>query len=178
MRVYILRADTNTFRGIYYKDAEGFSDFHRQFDGTPMKTWRTGRETFRFDPDNLPKGDMASFDTPIPIFHPRAVDALAEFLEPNGELLPISCQGEEYFMFNVTRLVDALDEKHSDVDRFDDGRVMDIDRWAFLNEKLVGETVFKLRQDPLGWVYVTDPFVKRVLETGLRGFRFPLVWSG
>ncbi len=111
------------------------------------------------------------------MFNRKAVNVLAEFLKPNGELLPIICEGEEYFLFNTTRLVDALDEENSEVDRFDEGRIMGIDRYAFFKDKLVGETVFKLPQCPIGWVYATDPFVHRVLETGLRGFRFPLVWS-
>jgi hypothetical protein len=114
----------------------------------------------------------------IPVFNRRAVEALADFPGPNGELPPITCQGEEHFLFNVTRLVDALDEDSCDPERFDDGRILDIDRYAFFPDKLIGETVFKLRPDPLGRVYVTDPFRQRVLETGLRGFAFPLVWSG
>ncbi len=178
MKVYILGADGDTFRPIDFDTEDGGLDFCNQFNGTPLKNPLTGDEPFRFFPANLPKGDTPAFDPTIPVFNRKALNALVDLLKPNGQLLPITCEGEEYFLFNVTRLVDALDEDNCDLERFDDGRIMDVDRYAFFMEKLRGETLFKLRQDPLGSVYVTDPFVQRVLETGLRGFRFPLVWSG
>ena len=178
MRVYILGADGDTFRPIYLAMEDGGLEFTRRFNGTPLKNPLTGNEPFRFVPRILAKGDTPAYDPTIPVFNRRAVNTLADLLEPNGQLFSFMCQDEEYFLFNTTRLVDALDEDNCDLERFDDGRIMDIDRYAFFMEKLRGETLFKLRQDPLGSVYVIDPFVQRVLETGLRGFRFPLVWSG
>ncbi len=177
MRVYILGADGDTFRPIYLAMEDGGLEFTRRFNGTPLKNLLTGNEPFRFVPRILAKGDTPAYDPTIPVFNRKAVDALADLLEPNGELLPIKCGGEEYFLFNTTRLVDALDEDRSDLERFDDGRIWCIDRHSFVKDRVVGETVFKLRQRPIGRVYVTDPFVQRVLETGLRGFSFPLVWS-
>ncbi len=177
MKVYILGPDGDTFRGIYLAMEDGGLEFCNRFNGTFLEDPLAGNEPFKFVPRNLVKGDTPSFDPTIPVFNRKAVNALADLLEPNGQLLPITCQGEEYFLFNVTRLVDALDEDNCNLERFDDGRIMVIDHYSFFKEKLIGETVFKLRQRPLGRVYVTDPFVQRVLESGLRGFRLPLVWS-
>jgi len=177
MRVYILDADVDSFRGIYVAGEEDWLEFTSRFDGTPMKNSWTGKELFKYVPRYLPKGDTPSFHASIPVFNARAVKVLADLLEPNGELFPIRCQGEDFFLFNATRLVDALDEENCRLERFDDGRIMDIKRYSFFKEKLVGGAVFKLRPDPLGWVYATEPFVERVQAAGLRGFKFPLVWS-
>jgi hypothetical protein len=177
MKVYILDADVDRFRGIYSAEKRGRIEFRHRFNGNPIKHGWKGKERFRFVPANLPKGDTPGFSGSIPVFNRNAVNALSDMLEPNGELLPITCEGEDYFLFNVTRLVNALDEENCDLERFDDGRIMTIDHYSFFKERLRGEVVFKLPQKPLSWVYVTDPFVLKVNATGLRGFKFPLVWS-
>ena len=61
---------------------------------------------------------------------------LEEFLKPNGELLPISCDGEKYFLFNATRVVDALDEPKCGLQLFDDGGIMDISPLLVLKGKV------------------------------------------
>jgi hypothetical protein len=177
MRVYILDADVDRFRGIYLAEKRGRIAFHHRFDCNPLKRDWTGKQRFRFVPANLPKGDTPGLSGSIPVFNRNAVNALSDMLEPNGELLPITCEGEDYFLFNVTRLVNALNEDDCDLERFDDGRIMDIDRYSFFKDRLRGTVVFKLPQGRLSWVYVTDPFVRRVNAAGLRGFKFPLVWN-
>jgi len=177
MRVYVLDADGDSFRGIYLAGEDDWYEFTDRFDGAPMKDSWTGTELFKFVPRYLPKGDTPSFDATIPVFNAKAVQALADLLEPNGELFPIRCRGEDFFLFNVTRLVDALDEENCKLERFDNGRIWDIKRYSFFKEKLVGEAVFKLPQITSSWVYATDPFVERVQAAGLRGFEFPLAWS-
>ena len=177
MNVYVLDAAGDEFRGILLADEHDMLEFSTQFDGTPMKNTWTGREQFEYVPRFLPKGDTPSFDSAIPVFNAKAVKALADLLEPAGELLPIKCDGETLFLFNVTRIVDALDEGNSKVDRFDDGRIWDIDYHAFFPEKVKSEVIFKIPQLPLGLVYATDPFIARVTSTGLQGFDFPLLWS-
>jgi hypothetical protein len=176
MNVYILDADVNDYRGLVYED-EDIVEFNRRFDGRSLKEGWTGKERFGFVCPRLPKGDTPGLSSHIPVFNPKAVKALADFVEPSGELLPVTCGGERFFLFNVTRLVDALDETNSDLKRFSDGRIMMIDRHVFQPEKLRSVVVFKLPQKPLSCAYVTDPFVQRVNDAGLKGFKFPLVWS-
>ena len=177
MNVYILDADVNKYRGIYYLNEKDVVAFNRRFDGTSMKRKWTVREKFAFVPRRLPKGDTPGLSSHVPVFSSKAVTILRDFLKPNGELLPISCDGEKYFLFNVTRVVDALDEPKCELKLFSDGEIMDIVRYSFLNEKLIGVDMFKLPQRPLGWVYATDAFVDRVRAAGLKGFKFRLVWS-
>lgn len=142
-----------------------------------MRNRWTGKERFLFYPSRKRHGDTPGLTTHIPVFSPGAVLALGDSLEENGELLPITCEGQEYYLLNVTRLVDALDESNCQIERFDDGRIMTIDRYSFVEEKLIGVVLFKLPQDPLGYVYVTDRFVNRVNGARLKGFKFPLIWG-
>ncbi len=73
-------------------------------------------------------------------------------------------------MFNITRLVDALDERRSAIERFDDGRVLGIDHCALYADQLAGESIFKLPQKPAVYEYVTDEFRRRVEQARLSGF--------
>jgi len=177
MNVYILDAGTGRFRGIYYTNLDDMVDFDLRFNGTPIgKAW-TAKERFAFVPNRSPKGDTPSYSSHVPAFSVRAARALDDLLRPNGELLPITCEGERYFLLNVTRVVNALDEDNCELERFDDGRIMAIDRYAFIERDLKRVVLFKLVQMPLSWAYVTDSFVERVQSARLEGFRFRLVWS-
>jgi hypothetical protein len=151
---------------------------HR-FNGLPLKpSWKD--VTIGWDPDmrRKPKGDCPSLFTHIPVFTPRAVDALSDLLEGNGELLPITIDLEEYFLFNVTRVIDALDESGSEIVRFDDSsKILDIDVHCFCPEKIDKATIFKIPQIPTMDVFVTEVFVERVKSGRLKGFEFPLLWS-
>ena len=67
----------------------------------------------------LPKGDYPFLVLGLPVFSRRAIEALGDLLEGNGEILPTTCEGDEIFFFNVTRVIDALDESDSEVIGFD-----------------------------------------------------------
>jgi len=177
MKVYTLRADYNRYRGLYYTNEDDIIEFNRRFDGTPLKKVWAGKEDFAFVPRRLPKGDTPGFSTHIPVFNHKAVRALADLLEGNGELLPLTCGVEQYFVFNVTNVIDALDEANCELERFSSGRIMDVVRYCFHEERLAGTTVFKIPQAVLMDVFVTDPFVERVKTARLKGFKFRLIWS-
>jgi hypothetical protein len=177
MKIYTLRADVAGYRGLYYQKEEDIVEFNRRFDGAPLgKRW-TGKEKFAFLPRRLPKGDTPGLSTHIPVFSPNAAKTLADFLKLSGELLPISCDKKEYFVFNVTKVVDALDRASSNLKLFSDGEIMDVIRYAFFPKRLIGIELFKIPQMVLADVFVTDPFVERVESAGLKGFKFRLVWS-
>jgi hypothetical protein len=177
VKVYILDADVNNYRGIYYVNSDHVIEFSRRFDGTTKKRMVTGKERFKFIPEKLTKGDFPGLSTHIPVFNYRAVEALENLLQGNGKLFPITCAGENYFIFNVTRIIDALDEANSEIERFSDGEIMDVDRFVFVEERLFGATIFKIPQLVLMDVFVTEPFVERVKISKLKGFEFRLVWG-
>ena len=177
MNVYYLRTDANKYRGVIITQGD-WRPFCDLFDGTPVSGPWTD-VTIGWDPDmrRKPKGDFPSLLTHIPVFTSKAADVLSDLLEGSGELLPIMVDGEEYFLYNVTRVIDALDESRSEIIRFDDFEIMDIDVHCFFPEKIGDAAVFKIPQMVTSDVFVTDVFVDRVKSARLKGFKFPLLWS-
>jgi hypothetical protein len=125
----------------------------------------------------LPLPDFPVFTTSA-AFSRRAVDVLLDLLIENGEILPLECDEGDFFVYNVTRVLeDALDEAASELRRFGRdrrGRVKTIVRHAFVPE-LVTASIFRIPQKPLR-IYVTQRFVDRVEAAELTGFSFSLVW--
>ena len=180
MDVYKLRDD---LRGDYRSLIMAVGDpteFNRRFDGTPMKRpWTDVTIEWTDDQSQFPKPDFPQLSsTSIPIFSSRAIDALRDLLERNGEILPTTCGGDQLFFFNVTRVIDAFDESNSEVIRYRaTSEIARVARYFFLEERLAGAVIFKIPQFPVSRVFVTDPFVERVRSTGLTGFWFPRLWS-
>ena len=176
MDVYSLYDDcTGDYRVLNMVGGSLF-DFVRRFDGTPMKRPWTD-VTLAWDPDSRsPKGDFNSLMLCLPTFSPRAIDALGDLLEGHGEILPTSCKGERVYFFNVTRVIDALDESNSELRHYlGSHKISTIKRYAFFMERLTGVTIFKIPH--FSKVFVTGPFVERVNSAGLTGFWFPRRWS-
>jgi hypothetical protein len=105
----------------------------------------------------------------MPAFSPRAVDALRDFLEPNGELLPFKTPLGEYSAYNLLTTVDALNVRRSKIDR------LEIWQYEFHPNRLRGLTIFCIPQRR-GDVYVTEEFVRRASSYGLEGMHFQRVW--
>lgn len=104
----------------------------------------------------------------------RAAEALKNILRRYGQLLPLG--GEYVLLFNVTCVLDALDEQKSKIVRFDDGDILTVEKHEFVRSVIAENEIFKLpsRSSP---VFVTDGFVKQVRDAGLRGVSFELVWT-
>jgi len=114
----------------------------------------------------------------LPVFSKRACDALREFLEPNGELLPLKSETRMlYFFYNITRIADVLNVNESECDFFCDPptSAVDIDYFSFHRAKLDGLSIFRIPQMPVMTI-VSDHFVQRVLDSGLLGFSFTKIW--
>ena len=105
--------------------------------------------------------------------------ALGDLLAGRGELLPLRCADGEYYAFNITCVIDALDYERAEVQRFrSSGRVMEILRYAFHLELLRDATIFKLPEMLRSRPFVTEVFVERIKESGLLGFEVREVWPG
>lgn len=107
----------------------------------------------------------------LPALSKRAAEGLRGLIEPSGELLPTLCHEGEYYLLNVTTVLDVLDEKRSNIDRLRDV-VLRIDHHAFKASAHVPPSIFafKIPCRPEGrHVYLTHEFVERVLDLGLTG---------
>lgn len=125
-----------------------------------------------------PINDYPCVDLSIPAFSRRAVDVLREFLQPNGELLPLVSRVGDYFAYNVTTVADILDRKKSKVKWYDDSEqiiAVEISRYEFRPSRLRALTIFRLVEQP-ALTYVTQKFVDLVKDHDLQGFHFIKLW--
>ncbi len=127
-----------------------------------------------------PFNDYPCVDLLIPAFSRRAVDALRDFLEPNGELLPLVSSVGEYYAYNITTVVDILDQDKSEFEWYDDeqphGFPDEVVRYECIPEKMEGLSIFRIVEHA-ATAFVTQTFVDRVEQLGLQGFHFVKLWS-
>jgi hypothetical protein len=127
-----------------------------------------------------PLGDRAGIDFNLDpmVLSRRALEVLLPHVGPSGQALPLAFDEAEYFLFNITNVVDALDEPACQVWRFPStGRIGEIKRYAFKPEAVRDQWIFKIPQQPKGFAFVTDRFVEVVEQHRLTGFGFELLWS-
>lgn len=171
-QIYRLMPDNDRFHNFALRD-EAKSEVYRRFDGRPLRdSWVPLEITAADTDDELAMlGDHALLGT-IPVLSRRAVDALRDLLEPAGEFLPLVYERAEYMAFNVTRIIDALDEGKSTINRFSDGRVMSVEKYAFRPATIDANAVFKIPQLRRAFIFATDPLPAAVKESHLTGFVF------
>ncbi|AZO43397.1 hypothetical protein EJ076_21045 [Mesorhizobium sp. M7D.F.Ca.US.005.01.1.1] len=114
------------------------------------------------------------------IVRARALTLLRSILEPYGEFLPLRSD-EAISLFNVTTVVDALDEERSKIVRFDDGGIMAIEGLVLRPGAIGGAEIFKLPERAGGVrisdIYLQETIVRRIGGLGLKGIAFNIVWS-
>ncbi len=109
------------------------------------------------------------------IIRQRAVDALSDLLLQSGEVLPLRDESEApLFAFNVTRVVDVLDEERSQLLRNGAGKILRIERPAFRLEALAhaSASIFKVTQLTRGLRAI--PCAR---SAQLNGISFRQVWA-
>ncbi len=160
-------------------DEENFTVLS-QLEGEPMQMTWVPVSVVPLIEKGAPQGPLSDFPNlgSVPAFSQRAVDHLRPLLEPNGELLPLLSTVGSFYLYNVTTVVDALDEDRSRITRFKStGRIMQIDQYVFRPERLNALMIFKIPQLPSGDSLVTEPFRQAVVSAGLSGLEFRPVWQ-
>jgi len=124
-----------------------------------------------------PFNDYPCITFNVPAFSRRAVDALRDFLEPNGELLPLLTSVGEYYAYNVTTVADILNHEWATVRWFDDKQdiALSIDHFELHESRLDNLSIFRIVEDPVA-TFVTNRFAERVREHKLEGFDFIKIW--
>jgi uncharacterized protein DUF1629 len=111
------------------------------------------------------------------VFKRATLDALGAELRKHGELLPLLCSEEELVVFNPTRILDALDQKRSSVQRFNSGRIMRVSRYAFRPEAIEGVEVFKIPDLRVSPTFVSSRIVRLWTDARLKGLEFKRIWE-
>ena len=112
-----------------------------------------------------------------PAFTGRAIERIGNLLRESGQVLPLLSADGEYYLWNVTTIIDALDEERCELHRFSSGRVMAVQRWAFRAGMLREATAFKIPQLLRAFTFVTGAFVDRLADSGLTGLAPERVWE-
>jgi hypothetical protein len=60
-----------------------------------------------------PRSDISTLRPGALVLNGRANAALGEFLARFGQLLPLECDGEVEYFYNVTALINCIDQEHS-----------------------------------------------------------------
>lgn len=179
MRIWKLDCDVNTYENLAWgaNEFEIDLDFIHSFIGVSKeKNWI---------PLHLKRmhGDREFSNTPglsahIPVFDKKAVDVVREYLIGNAEILPIFCEDKEFFIINVTSVLDCIDYESSEYKTFRDGvRIMRFVKYAFIEDKIKNVHLFKIKDEPVRRPFVSDAFRKKILDSDLIGFEFELVWD-
>ena len=108
------------------------------------------------------------------VFRPRAIAALGDMLREYGELLPLDC-ADPLSVFNVTRLLPAINGATADIKRSDLDAFTWIGHYGLRHDAIAGSDIFKIADLPVSSIFVTQRFVDLWQTTGLRGLTFPLV---
>jgi len=182
MKVYKLSADT-TGKWVRFFTVEGpvvpmiHEEIVQFFEQRPRI--RIDRNTETTPKNSKAKlADYSNLDyTPTPVFSDRAKQILGAHIDGLGQWLKLECDEAPYWLFNITNVLDALDESRSELARYRSGGVMAIDRYVFHPERLCGQMMFTPSQRPSAYNLVTDEFVKLVEQHKLTGFHFKLLWS-
>jgi hypothetical protein len=144
------------------------------------ETWRPlEMELIRVDEgEPLVESDSPWLDSYILILRRRVIDAVGAILLEYGELLPLRCAGAELWLYNVTHVIDALDEAASVINRFSDGQIMLVKHPAFRRDVIGKSDIFKLSHARGETIYLSQHVVDLWNSAGLTGVEFDPVWSG
>ena len=165
MSIWELKTQSpDEFAPLMPSDAQVHSGIF-EFDGTPRQ-WkkRPSVEVFQEGPKKkwLPRADASLMLAGSLVLNQKAVDALGPFLLQFGQLLEAKVDGVVEYFYNVTRVVDCIDEEKSE--RRSSGS---ISKEVFRPNALpVGPSVFKDPLTALNRIYVNDE-AKQVLESAI-----------
>ncbi len=172
MNYYIYTCDTDNFDSLILD--ESIPDRHLTcFNGTPLAgEWsplpvRLYRMKHR--------GNFLRLKGHVPVFDERALEAIGPTTENFVEILPLSHNEPDLakiYAIHVLPILDCLDFNRADVRRFNDGRLMSVWKYAFL-EEVIGETpIFRIKDLVLNYVFVSDIFKDAVDVAELKGLLF------
>ena len=123
------------------------------------------------------KAEMPWMGEHLLVLKPRAVSNLRDICLQAGELLPLSCDSAELLAWNVTTVVDALDETQSSLERFPSGRIMSVNKYQFKSRLVQGLVAFRVPQIRTS-IFLGPEFFEKAKEAGLTGTCFKEVWHG
>lgn len=183
MKVYLIRCDVNHYQDILACDPKSRSLEDVGFFGQPRADSWQDCGYYIQKPNDRRGGffgnvhGIGSF-----IIDSKTYDLVGDLLEMSGELLPIHFDGEDFFVVNVTNVVNVLDHSRL-VWRYEPGSGP-IDQYAFFGNRIPEAPLFKVPDQNSVKIFThsgrldpEDEFKGRVEKHGIEGLIFEEVWS-
>ena len=151
----------------------------REFDGREHdKDWEKVK-VVRLEPEKkLPLSNAPGFFSHIPVIDKRSKDILENYISDFVEILPLINDERDFWAINITNVLDCVDYGKSIYKMFPDGkRILRFKKYSFIEKKLIGENIFKIKDELLAAPFVSDEFKNIVDFNNLTGFKFRLVWD-
>lgn len=174
MKIWHLIADVNNYESLTTLNQEDWEKL--KLDGKKLgNSWSPLAVSVI---EESKKSDTPGLSSGAPVLSPRAISVLRELIGDVVEELPLVCSSSEYYIINVLDVVDCIDYEKAEFKRFEhSGRIMRFIKYAFKPECVKGKHIFKIIDELVRRPFVSDEFRNRVIESGLVGFKFELVWD-
>ena len=124
----------------------------------------SGKKNYQFD--------FSGFLGPFLVFSESALTALADILEPRGQLLPVITESKrkKFFGYYPTNpLSGCFDKEKSDYIEYPKG--LKIEKTFLIAQNITDDYLFSV-EEGMSRVFVTDKFKQRVEDANLLGFDF------
>ncbi|WP_080835879.1 imm11 family protein [Cohnella massiliensis] len=147
-----------------------------RFDGTPkLDLWSPAK--VKTATKNSYK-DFPVFLTSKPVISARVKEAIEPFVKDEVEFLPLIHEELDLYMVNVTKVLDCVDWKRSDIQTFKDGSLAGFNKLVFDFEKIPEDTyIFKFKERATTLVFVTEAFKDLIESHKLKGLDFSEVYD-
>jgi len=119
----------------------------------------------------------------MPLVDLKVFSCIIDFVKDSVELLPTilvdeGYDSETFYILNVINRLDCIDFETSDYERFTcDGKIMYFKKRVFKEHKVKGEHIFVAKGDRPYEVYISDELKQTLENSGLKGFKFKLIWD-
>jgi len=174
MKIYTIKATDEKYDAMVMDEPFDSSGF--LYGGSRKDNWKPVRCCPADEKHRRPLGDFTGVSPSSMFLSAKGADALKAVLNGKVELLATECEAGEYYLLNVTNIIDAFDHEHSFVKRFPNSeKIMNVYKFEFKKEALADNHIFRLREK--SDLLVDDEFRKLVIENNLTGFVFREVWS-
>ena len=121
----------------------------------------------------LPSGDFPWFvASGALVFSEKALDALLPLIQDDVEVLALDSDEGDFSLVHVLEILDCLDLEGSEFDILPSGAISNITRFQFRASCVMDRNIFRIPQQLLSLIFVSDNFKKHVERCDLEGLTF------
>ncbi len=129
----------------------------------------------------LPKSDFPALLPSVAVLSARAAERLRPILLHCGEILPVYLSNDPdiMYLFNVTRIINAVDMKRSRFMELPSGAIGPCEKLVFDPAKIPDDALFfkNTQMGPVTEIFATEAAVAAVKKARLTGHDFRLAWK-